>query len=72
MQIAHRRYKRGPQLAPELGTKFGNAADDFHSDLVGVKESPPTLKAGNLRDQCIKIFVAPNWIELLGIDDQQR
>lgn len=72
MQIAHGRDKCGPQLPPELGTKFGNAMNDLHSESVGIKESPPPFKAGNLGDQGIKVLITLNRVELLGIDDQQR
>lgn len=58
--------------APELGSKFGNGVNDFHEALVGIKEGPPPFKAGNLSDQGIKVLITLDWVELLGIDDQQR
>lgn len=71
MQIAHGRDKCGPQLPSELSTKFRNAMNDLHSELMGVKESPPPLEAGNLSDQGIKVLITLNRVELLGVDDQQ-
>jgi hypothetical protein len=45
--------------------------NDLHSELMGVKESPPPLEAGNLSDQGIKVLITLNRVELLGVDDQQ-
>jgi len=72
MQIAHGRDKCRSQLSPEPGTKFGDAVDDLHVESVSIKEGTPPFKAGYLSDQRIKVLIALNRVELLGIDDQQR
>ena len=69
MEVTHRWDKRGTQLSPELSPKFGNATDNFHLNSVSVEEGPTSFEASNLGNQGFKIFIAPNRIELLGVNN---